>query len=244
MIPNIYIVENELTSPQFGRAFADGCGAEHKFILDHKYTPGPWAGFLSPKNWQSLQDTIAAGFDYYYGDHGYFGRGTFYRVTKNAPQYYGESNPNYNRLKPFYDAVKPWRKEGKHIIVCPQSENHHERFGQPNWLDNTLKILRASTDRKIKVRYKKDWRPLGADLINAHALVTHTSNAAVESVLAGVPVICTGLCAASQYGIKDLTQVDNVITPDGDRLRWAATLANNQWSLQEISDGKCWEKIK
>ena len=113
MIPNIYINPNELTSPKFAEAFADGCGAEHEFIKPGIYKPGAWAGFGSPYYWSSLEQAQEQGYDWYYGDHAYFGRGVFYRVTKNAYQYYGHSDPDYERLKPFFEAVKPWRRGGR-----------------------------------------------------------------------------------------------------------------------------------
>lgn len=244
MIPNIYNNPKELTSPLFAKAFAEGCGHNKMILLPGEYVAGPWAGFGSPDYWQSLELAQKDGFDWYYGDHAYFGRGVFYRVTKNNYQCMDDDNPDYERLKPFYEAVKPWKKEGKNIIVCPQSAGHHERFGQPDWLEKTLKTLQENTDRKIKIRRKKDYRSLFADLQNAYAVVTHTSNAAVEALLEGVPVICTEDCAASKFGIKDPSQIENIIYPDFDRLKWAATLANNQWTLEEITAGKCWEAIK
>lgn len=243
MIPYIYVANGELTSPKFAKAFANGCGAEEKFIENGQWHIGPWAGFGSPKIWQSLIITQNAGYAWYYGDHAYFGRGKFYRVTKNNFQCMEYDDPDYERLKPFYEAVKPYRKSGEHIVVCPQSNDHHDRHGQPNWLNMVLQKLDTLTDRPIIIRHKRDKKPLLADLKNAHCLITHTSNAAVESLLHGVPVICTGHCAAGQFGGK-IEQIEQIETIDFDRLKWAATLANNQWTLAEIANGKCWEKIK
>lgn len=88
-------------------------------------------------------------------------------------------------------------RAGKNIIVCPQSQGFHDRMGCPTWLDDTLTALRAQTDRPIIVRYKKDQRPLAADLKNAWCVVTHSSNAALQAVIEGVPAICTAPCAAA-----------------------------------------------
>lgn len=236
------MVPNELTSPHFARAFARGCGADDQFIDNGEWFRGPWAGFGSPKTWQSLIITQNAGYNWYYGDHAYFGRGKFYRVTKNNFQSMDFDDPDYERLKPFYEAVKPYRKDGKHIVICPQSDDHHARHGQPNWLNMVLKKLDKITDRPIIIRYKKSKKPLISDLEGAHCLITHTSNAAVESLINGVPVICTGPCAAQQFG-SSIEQVENLQIKHFDRLKWAATLANNQYTLEEIKNGKFWEKV-
>lgn len=51
MIPAVYVVPDELTSPLFAKAFADGCGG----IVTQEYQPGvPFAGSGSPKNWDML----------------------------------------------------------------------------------------------------------------------------------------------------------------------------------------------
>lgn len=239
MKPLIYVAENELTSPQFCAAFARGSGGR----IVQEYQPGPWAGFGSPKIWGSLTQAMKDGHNFYYGDHGYFGRGKFYRVTRNRFQHDGAGEPNLKRLAPFYEHAAPWKKNGAHIVVCPQSDNHHERFGELGWLQRVLATLGEFTDRKIIIRTKKQSRPLWADLQNAWCVVTHTSNAAVESIMAGIPAICTGDCAASRLSLSDPANVEKPYYPDVDRLAWAGVLAANQWTLDEIAMGKCWKKV-
>ncbi len=240
MIPNIYAVPNELTSPKFGEMFASGCKGK---ILE-EYKTGPWAGFGSPVLWDGMMRTIKDGFDFYYGDHAYFGRGKFYRITKNRLQHDGSGTSDLRRVKHFYEAATPWKKTGKNIIVCPQSESHHTRLGEKNWLERVLHTLKASTDRPIIVRKKRQSRPLVADLDDAWCIVTHTSNAAVESIMAGVPAICTGDCAASRLSLSDPFCVEKPYYPDDDRLMWAGVLADNQWTFDEIKIGKAWRKIR
>lgn len=238
---NIYEAEGELTSPEFCKAFAAGCCG----TIQKEYTPGAWAGFGSPQIWDTLTRAIKEGHDFYYGDHAYFGRGRFYRVTKNAFQHSGISTARVNlrRLRPFYEKAAPWRKDGMHIVVCPQSDNHHERFGEPEWRARITKALGQYTDRPLVFRKKKDRKPFKQDLINAWCVVTHTSNAAVESIMQGIPAICTGDCAASILSLSDPVNIEHPWMPDVDRMAWAGTLANNQWTLAEIRNGKCWEKI-
>lgn len=77
---------------------------------------------------------------------------------------------------------------------------------------------------------------MAEDLKGAHALVTYMSNTSVEALLAGVPVFCTGPCAAASMGLHDLAQIEAPYYPD-DRQRWFELLAENQWTLKEVAAG-------
>ena len=241
-IPNVYTVDDEKTAPEFANAFAEGCGG--KILKD--FEPGtPWAGFGSPQSWDGFVKTIKARETFYYGDHAYFGRGKFYRVTKNAMQHTGIGSPDFDRLKPFYEAAKPWKKDGRVIVVCPQSDGFHHRMGYQGdeWLQNVLRKLAMFSDRPVIVHGKRDKLPLAHYLTKAHALVCHTSNSAVEALMAGVPVFCTGDCPASHMGLSDPVNVERPYFPEC-RMEFAAPLAANQWTLDEIRNGDCWRVVQ
>lgn len=239
MIPSVYVVDGQLTSPKFADAFARGCGG----TIVRDYVPGAWAGFGSPYNWDLLMQAIKNGDDFYYGDHAYFGRGKYYKVTKNRFQHDGTGDYDFKRLRRFHEKAKEWKKGGTNIIVCPQSDDHHKRFGETFWTDRVIKTLNKNTDRRIIIRTKKTRRPLMQDLQDAHCVITHTSNAAVEAIMNGIPAIVTGDSAASRMALSDPANVERPYYPDG-RMEWAAALAHNQWTLDEIAQGKCWEAIK
>ena len=235
---NVYNAPNELTAPLFAKAFKSGA---RQATICESYRPGPWAGFGSPTTWETLQEARRAGFDFYYGDHAYFGRGRSFRITKNAYQHNGLGAPDFNRLSQWHDREVPWRK-GKNIIVCVQSEAFHDRMGCKNWLFDTLARLRANTDRPIVVRSKKIESRLEEDLEDGWCVVTHASNAAVVGLMNGVPAICTGDCAAGLMSLRDPANVEYPYYPE-NRLHWAAVLAANQWTLQEIAEGKAWRSL-
>ena len=65
-------------------------------------------------------------------------------------------------------------------------------------------------------------------------LVTHSSTAAVEAVIAGVPVFCEPTCAAAPVGRTDL-DIENPVRPE--REAWLAALAWRQFSRDEVSSG-------
>lgn len=243
---NVYTVHNEKTAPLFAVAFAAGCQGQLR--TQDEYYVDNWAGFGSPVTWPGLMETRKCGLDWYYGDHAYFRRHHFYRVTKNAMQHTGtgflsmtEKIRAEKLLRP--SEVKPWRKSGKNIIICAQTDGFHKRMGVADWESEIRQKLALVTDRPIISRTKKTARPLAEDLMDAWCVITHSSNAAVEAVLDGVPVISTADCASSVMGLHDAFNVEYPIYPSG-RWEWAAKLAANQWTLEEIRKGLCWDRIK
>lgn len=236
---NVFCVPHEKTSPLISQAMLQGF--PNARLAKDKDT-GDWAGFGSPETWESLMCARRAGRNFYYGDHAYFGRHEYYRITKNAFQHRGIGIPDFDKLKNHLPGgVRPWRK-GDHVIVCVQSQSHFDRFGKSKWLEETLARLKRATDRRIIVREKRSPKPLSAELKNAWCVVTHSSNAAVEAILAGVPAICTADCAASIMSLRDPINIEYPLRPDG-REEWAAVLAANQWNLEDIANGTAWKAL-
>jgi hypothetical protein len=245
MRPTAYAAAGESTSPRWSRAFAAGCGGRWK--TGGPLSPGPIAFWGSPQIWHLLTQARNEGRTWYYGDHAFFGRGQFYRCSKNAFQFDGMSgDDDPKRFRSFGIPVKEWRKTGGPILICPQSEKFFELHGLrcSEWLESVQRALRAATDRKLIVRWKKDvaHSPLAEALKTAWAVVTFMSIAAVEAVLAGVPAVCTGPCAALPMATADLSRIEALPTPNGREV-WAARLANNQWTLEEMRRGDLWRAI-
>lgn len=241
MKPATYCVRRG-TSPKFGRAFSSGCRGP--LYRDTIYRPGPVAMFGSPPLWDILQRTRREGFDWYYCDHAYFRRNRYYRVTRNAYQHDGSGHAKDDRFRSLNIPMRPWRTSGRHVLVCPPDQAFASLMGfdAEGWLAGVLSELAAHTDRPIRVRGRHgNASPLVADLADCWALVTYTSNAAVEAVLEGVPVFCTARCAGLAMGTHNLSMIETPLTPD--REQWAWNLAANQWTLSEIALGHCWRAI-
>lgn len=190
------------------------------------------------------------GRDWYYGDNSYFDRGrqAHFRVTKNAFQVSGMCDPKYSRLDAIGARIKPWRVGGAHVVVCEQSKSFLRLSGAgSDWLDKVLAELRAHTERPIRTRrWDRDKAKMSAglqsDLAGAWALVTHSSAAANEALLSGVPVFVTGHCAALPMSSGVLAGIEAPARPD-NREEWAAGVAANQWALDEIKSGQCWRDL-
>lgn len=242
MIPVSYTVETEQTAPRFAAAFAKGCGGE----VSSMFQPArAWAGFGSPKTWEHLRAIRKAGLPWFYGDHAYFGRRVYYRITRDAYQHSGAGETDGRRLETLGIKVQPWQRSGADVLVCPPDWGWSRLMAtDPNlWLADVQRKLKANTDRAIVIRKRNSTAPLADDLARAWAVVTYTSNVAVDALLAGVPVFVTGDCAARSMGRSDPVNIEFPRRPD-DRERWAGVLADNQWTMDEIAAGSAWEKLR
>lgn len=246
MIPTCYAAAGELTSPLWCAAFAKGCGGVVRVGTDADIEPWPEpvALFGSPVLWRLLGRALFETRDWYYGDHGYFGRGRYYRCTRGALQHDGTGDAGPERFEAHRLEVKRWRTSGRHVVVCPPDADFAELMGfdANRWLVETLAALRQATDRTIMVRPRVIGRPLEIDLADAWALVTYMSNAAVDALIAGVPVIVTGPSGAARMGLRDPAAIETPILPD-DREQFLWNLASRQWTIEEMERGDLWREI-
>jgi hypothetical protein len=74
-----------------------------------------------------------------------------------------------------------------------------------------------------------------ADLTDAWALVTHSSNVAVDAVLCGVPVFVAPTSPAAPVANLDLKTMKAPLMPQ--RGAWLASLLAQQFTLDEIRSG-------
>lgn len=189
---------------------------------------------------------------FYYLDNAYFdcARERYFRASRNALQAIA-ARPDYGRLADLGVRVAPWRRGGAHVLVVEQSEYFLREIGgypagAAHWRDMVVRRLRAQSDREIRIRpWQRDKakasRTLGDDLAGAWALVTHASSAAVEALLAGVPVFMTGDGAANEFSLG-LEAIEAPWRPDG-REEWAGRLAASQWTLEEMRAGTAWRAL-
>lgn len=232
------------------QAFAEGTGCRLAFAEDEpeilRDIPIVW-GVLRQSD-RILDQAKRQSLYYFYIDHAYFDRGhcKSYRIARNAY----EAGPVRACPSDRFDALGvvtgPWRKGGHEIIVCPPTEYFMQAHGCPDWLETTLTKLNAVTDRPIVVRTKPQHAeaavPLPQALETAHALVTHSSNVAIEAACLGTPVFVSPMSAAAPVGRTDLDGIETPAYPD--RAAWLAHLAYNQFSFEEIGDGRAWRMLR
>jgi hypothetical protein len=228
------------------RAFGRGIGCRMAYAEDEPETlrdiPIVW-GVLRGSD-RIISRARAQDLYFFYVDHAYFnrGHGKTYRIARNAYEAGRIRLCPDDRLKALGLDVQPWRKSGREIIVCPPTEYFMHAHGCADWLETTMAHLRQVTDRPIIVREKpqpdEEAVPLPQALQTAHALVTHSSNVAIEAACLGTPVFVSAASAAAPIGRTSLADIESPIWPD--RQPWLAHLAYNQFSFEEIENGTAW----
>ena len=176
------------------------------------------------------------------------GRGQFYRVSVNRLQHPGDGESDGRRFRGLQRPIRPWRTAGRHILVCPNSAAHFAlfRLDADAWVAEVTQRLQAMTDRPIVVRWKRDSgrRPLWADLVDAWAVVAWSSVAALDALIAGVPVfVLAPHAAAYRMGLSDLSRIESPRYPE-DRQRFCGVLADHQWLLSELRSGQAWRMLQ
>lgn len=196
---------------------------------------------------------------FFYIDSGYFGnlpsplnpRGLkhWHRIVKNNIQHSSFKSMPDDRWLSLGLGLEP-RRYGTKIIVAAPDEKPGKFYNIDvnEWLDTTLRTLELYTNRPIEVRQRKKSRksrtisdPLSKILEeDVHALVTFNSNAAVESILKGVPAfVLAPVHAAKPVANHDLAQIENPTWPNQDKLyAWACSLAYGQFHIDEFRQGQ------
>jgi hypothetical protein len=158
-----------------------------------------------------------------------------------------------NRIKPVNDLrwklmstpVWDWSRDGKHIVIAEPSATYEKFHGIEGWTERTVAALKQYTSRPLVFRDKemqRSGRKLHEDLKGAHCLVTHGSNAAVEAVIMGCPVLVHSDSAASLVGLTDISKIEEPIYPD--RQPWLNSLAHCQYTENEMCNGKLWRTLE
>lgn len=205
-----------------------------------------------------IDECKTSGKNFYYMDGGYIGNNPstinpngyklFHRIVKNNLQHSEIIDRPDDRWLRLGQDLSPW-KTGNHILVVAPSDKPCKFYGinLQQWLTETITVIKKYSDRPIIVRMKLPRRerilkPLQADLHNAHAVVTYNSVAAVESVVAGVPVFTLAPTAADAVANKDLSNIENPYYSDYDlRYKWISHLAYGQYHIDEFKDGSAYK---
>lgn len=188
-----------------------------------------------------LQQAWAQGAQYVFVDRGYFGGGPnsgVFRLTDNAYQkHWVDDLPSQFLMEPLPE-IQPWQNGGEHLLLVPPSAAICRLFELGDWEAKTLARLQGITKRPVRVSYKGDPEPLSRRLDGCHAVVTWTSNVAVDAVMAGVPAFVSPHSAALPVarGLDELeTQLERPLRTE--RLAWAESLMRGQASLDMIEAG-------
>lgn len=262
------------TSPKFGAAFVAGLRDEAAQLVDltppegeqlgpldvdavlgdagRGERPPPIALFPSPRIFPLVKKARDQRRTFYYGDHGYFSRKRFFRVTRNDFQYHGTDPGCMDRWLVHRRTIREWRMYGDHILVCPNSPLHFQLRGEESadaWTRRVVAELQEHTDRPIRIRWKpwslndRDQHPIEHHLADCWACVTYSSASALDALIQGVPSFTLSEeSAAHDLSLHDLSRIEDPMYPQ-HRERLMIQLASQQWTLSEIRNGTTWRKI-
>ena len=170
------------------------------------------------------------------------GTSGYYRWIVNGFQMTEIRDVPDDRYRKHPPPVRPWSNAGEDIVIAIPTETY-ERFHRiEGWTDRVIRALALLTDRRLIVREKQTKRPLQKDLENAYCLISHGSNAAIESVILGVPVIVDPSSAASLVGRTKIKEINSLAYPD--RTKWLYSLAYSQFLEHELTDGTLWRILR
>jgi len=145
---------------------------------------------------------------------------------------------------------RPWRSGGQDIVIVAPDEKPCTFYNieLEEWIETVTQHLQQFTDRPIVVRQrprdivKRNRSQEGSfeqAITNAHAVVTFNSNAAVESIMLGVPVFIThDVSAAGPVANHDLDLIETPWLADRDLvMSWLHGLAYSQFHNRELESG-------
>lgn len=265
------------SQPQYRReAFESGlkaCGYE--LLSGGVWWPARPGDVLVTWNRYGDQEQIADRFEKEGGtvlvaENGYLGRDEdgrqFYAIARgghNGQGWWPEGGPErWTRLNVD---LRPLRRAGDYILVCPNREFGRRGFIQPwDWANTVARQIKRLTPMPVLIRpHPGNWQshppkvPLERDLERAYACVIWSSSCGVHALVAGVPVlcdcpawICKDAAASSWLDLHQRLDDDNaprrgalgresaVAIEDERRRRALERLAWAQWTVDEIASGR------
>lgn len=217
----------------------------------------------------SIKHAEKNGRDFYFMETGYLGnyrsennetgRKIYHRIEKNAMQQRRFLDVPYDRWEALCRfnselTYRGWRRPGKNILLIMNTEKPFEFYGidKDQWVKDTIATIRSHTDRPIVIREKagRAERTSTDSIYDAlkndvWALVTFNSIAAIEAIQAGVPAFAMAPTAAAPVASADLSQIETPFRPHEDIvLKWLASVAYGQFSIDEIVRGKAWSMVQ
>lgn len=219
-----------------------------------------WNGRMARnKNiWETQKPTIVL-------EVGGIKRGTTWKVALNGINRDAQFGPMGNgpeRAKQLGLKLKPWRTDGKFILLCGQHDKSQQWSNMPpmsKWIMDTIETIQANSDKPILFRphprcqlpaiesqYKNVQRQnpvyvngsyddFDMNFNNIFATINWSSNPAIHSVIQGIPAFTGPSSLAYDVSLQDFTQIDDPLYPD--RTQWLNDYAWTEFTIEEISQG-------
>jgi hypothetical protein len=179
------------------------------------------------------------------GPNNYYAAG--FNGLNGRADFKNKSSPS-DRFLQLGVEVQPWRKDGRHIIVCGQVpwDASVDHIDFQAWVKDVMWRLKIHSGRPIVFRdhpcMDGHVRPLDDEMRGCWAVVTFNSNTAVEAIIKGIPAWAFDEGAmAWEVCNKDIAKIENPLMPD--RTQWLNNLAYTQWTPAEMRTGATWKHL-
>ena len=195
-------------------------------------------------------------------------RGSTWKVGLNGinrDAYWGNTSSYDNgRAVSLGLKLKPWRTEGKYILICGQHDKSLQWTHMPamsKWVINTIEEIQKYTKRPILFRphprcslpYIENefenvqrqtpryvngrYDDFDMDFKDIWATVSYSSNPGIHSILEGVPSFVSTHSLAYPVA-NDIDFLQDIENPHmGERENWLNEYAHTEWTIEEISQG-------
>lgn len=192
-------------------------------------------------------------------------RGTTWKVGLNGinrDAVFGNSDMDSTRADKLGLHLKPWRENGKFILICGQHDKSLQWQDMPRmskWLMSIIDEIQSYIDMPIVFRphprcrlesiehqYHNVYRdePIRLDntyddfnlsFKDVYAVVNWSSNPGPQAAIAGIPVFTGPSSLAWPIANQQLSQITNPNKPD--RQQWLNDYAWTEYTINEIENG-------
>tara|TARA_R100000030_G_C3253056_1_gene123510 strand:+ start:260 stop:1111 length:852 start_codon:yes stop_codon:yes gene_type:complete len=192
-------------------------------------------------------------------------RGTTWKVGLNGinrDASYGSSNMDSTRATELGLHLKPWKDNGKHILICGQHDKSLQWENMPrmsNWIMSIIDEIKTYTDMPIIFRphprcrlehierqyqnvYRDDpiqirgtYDDFNLSFKDVFALVNWSSNPGIQAAINGIPVFTGPSSLAWPVANQHLSQIKNPKKPE--RQQWLNDYAWTEFTIPEIEQG-------
>ena len=139
--------------------------------------------------------------------------------------------------------VYPWRTDGEHLLVLGQRGIGEPGVAAPRgWAELATQTLKHHTSRPVRIRphpgrEPEKARPLLEDLEGCWAVVVWSSNAGLQALCRGYPMICDFSKWIGFHAGKSMLHIETPCLDDLRREEVLTRVAWAQYSIDEIASG-------
>lgn len=225
------------------------CGVSHvvRRAADYDGCPVPSISYGVLRGaGQIYRDCMEAGVPWWNIDKGFFHPGHFsgyYRIGYRhlQPLFHVDADGDDRRWRALGIELQPWvhRPEGTTLVCPPEGICDFYGLEQRAWLQRVGRVLPGDVFGKMVVRLRTSRTPLSAALSLARCVVTHSSNVAIEAIVAGIPAYAdTGMVRSwNKMSFHEADRWQDHL----DRRALCIQAANSQFTLDEFRSGLAWK---